>query len=265
LASKDHILLEHYKSVAKIFGHAPTSTMKDQKVRAAELDFFCSELDPLFVKNKKLQILDIGCGNGYLLSVLAKRYPEAKLYGIDLTPEFYELAKGRRLKNTNIEIADCREIHFFNKKIDIIITERVIINILSMAERAQAFKNIASLLPEGGLYLMSESFELPLRNLNKAREENQLPIIEVHKKNHYLLEEELQILKDSGLQEFPSLIGKNYLSTWFFSSRILHHLLKPQNLKKEGHSIMDFFSEGIGPGVGNYSPILFRKFIKEGS
>ena len=71
--------------------------MKDQTIRSAEVEFFCTEIDPLYEKNHKLKILDVGSGNGYLLSVLRDKYPEALLYGVEFTPELHQLAIDRDL------------------------------------------------------------------------------------------------------------------------------------------------------------------------
>lgn len=40
-------------------------------------------------------IVDLGCGDGYLLALLAQRFPKAELIGIDMSPEELELARRR--------------------------------------------------------------------------------------------------------------------------------------------------------------------------
>jgi SAM-dependent methyltransferase len=41
------------------------------------------------------RLLDVGCGSGQLLLEAARRYPEVKLAGVDLSPNMLELASGK--------------------------------------------------------------------------------------------------------------------------------------------------------------------------
>lgn len=60
----------------------------------------------LLVKNK-LNVLDVGCGNGELLHVIKNSFPHWSLKGIDPTKEFIECAKAfDGLKNVEFEVND---------------------------------------------------------------------------------------------------------------------------------------------------------------
>ena len=60
--------------------------------------------------------------------------------------------------------------------------------------------------------------------------------------------------------QIESVVSSNYLSTHFFVSRILHQLIRPDGGKVKYSHLVSFMAEGFGPGVGNYSPVLFRSF-----
>ena len=82
--------LRHYQKIAKNFGASAASTMKDPYIRSAETDFFIDELRAIHSHGK---ILDAGCGNGYTLEQVSLRFPFFQLEGIDLTPEFVQIAQ----------------------------------------------------------------------------------------------------------------------------------------------------------------------------
>jgi SAM-dependent methyltransferase len=48
-------------------------------------------------------IVDLACGDGYLLAMLATRFPAAQLIGVDMTAEELELARARGLQD-NVEL-----------------------------------------------------------------------------------------------------------------------------------------------------------------
>lgn len=54
------------------------------------------------------QILEIGCGTGFLTEMLAEEYPQALILATDLAPEMIEVAKAKlgRFKNVVYSIAD---------------------------------------------------------------------------------------------------------------------------------------------------------------
>ena len=51
---------------------------------------------------------DIGCGPGNSTEVLRERYPEARIVGLDSSPDMIEAAR-KRLPHIAFEVADIRE------------------------------------------------------------------------------------------------------------------------------------------------------------
>ena len=270
--SNDQIILDHYKKVASNHTTDLNCTIQDPRIREAEVQFIVKSVEE-FVESsnkelKKLNVIDLGCGNGYLLSVLREKFPDLNLFGIEFTPELFDIAKNRNLHNTRIIQGDIRHsINNFNDdyeyRFDIIISERVIINILDHKEQRQALTLIKNNLENDGVYIQVESYFEPLVNLNRARKEMALTSIEPSKHNKFLNRYMIGFMRDRlGLCEVESSIQTNFLSTYFFLSRVFHQVTRPPGGKVKYSHMVDFLTEGIGPGVGNYSPILFKVFKK---
>ncbi len=264
--SYDPITLKHYKRIADHFGDSALSTMEDTYVREKEIFFFTSEIDRFLQESNKqyFNILDIGCGNGYLLSILRDRYPNAKMYGLEFTPELYNLAKNREIQDCTIIQGDIRKNEFINNfkdAIDIVICERVIINILHRKDQLDSLINIHKTLQYNGLLLLSESFKESQKLLSDARQEMCLDPIKDSHQNLYLSETQLlKLSRDTNLKEIQGVLPKNYLSTHFYITRVFHKSIRPDGGKVKFSKMSDFFTSALPAGVGNYSPIQFRVF-----
>lgn len=261
--SYENLILQHYKKVAQNWGDGPMSSMQDQFIRQKEVEFilqevgrFCQEVNP------SPRILEVGCGNGYLLSLLNKNFPKAALFGREFSPELLSISLSRNLSGVDIEWGDCRLENFFPGPVDLLITERVVINILDRSHQEKALSNFSHLLRPKGRYIMVESFMEPLQLLNKAALEMCLNILEPSAHNLYLDENILQILPSLKMKEISSLMPFNSLSGHFFITRILHESLRPKEGKVKETEFVKFFDQVIPSAVGNYSPILFRLFEK---
>lgn len=257
----DELILNHYQRVAKINGDGSNSTMEDQYIRDAELNYILSEVRRFceWVRPDP-KIFEVGCGNGHLLSCLRKNFPLAKLSAIEFTPELRKIADDRKLDKVAIEAGDARNADCFPKDCDIIISERVIINLLDMGHQRVALENIAASLKMGGIYIMVESFIEPLYELNRARKEVKLPPIEPSYQNKYLSERMVYRMQFMGLQEITPCMPSTYLSSHFFLTHVFHWLVRPEGGKLKANHVVRFFDQAIPPAIGNYAPIRFRLF-----
>lgn len=63
-------------------------------------------------------LLDVGCGAGAFLSILSKRFPTAKLFGVDFSPSLVEHAQ-KQLADADIRVADILQpLPFANNSFD---------------------------------------------------------------------------------------------------------------------------------------------------
>ena len=264
MAGYEDKILEHYRKEAASKGLSKESTMHDEYIREHESRFILKEIDREYEKKEKpLKILEIGCGNGYLLSLLAERYSGCQFWGLEFTRELFELAKSRALKDTTIIEGDCSVRHFDEQSFDIVISERVLINILDNNDKIESLRQIYSALKVKGKYIMVESFNEPLSNLNKARKELAMEEIKPAYHNEYLDEGIIDLLKNSGFKEIEPALPANFLSTHYFLTRILHESVRPKQGQIKNTEFVKFFDEALLPAIGNYSPVLFRVFEKK--
>lgn len=260
--ANDQYLLKHYRNIAHQFGASPRSSIRDQVIRETELDFILSEIFD-FVAHRETfpSVLDLGCGNGYTLSVLRDLFPEMALAGLEFSPELAKIAQKRNLSHCLIIEGDMRVSLPF-EKIDMVLTQRSLINLLSRSQQLQALENIYALLPPNGLYLMVESFNTSLNELNLLLQENNFDPIVPSKHNLFVKEGLLKYMNDMGFKEIDSQLPSNQLSTYFVLTRLLHPMIRSKGEKRLNNRLIKFFIEGLDQAAGHFSPLQFRVFRK---
>ena len=70
-------------------------------------------------------ILEVGCGQGWLLKETGKAHPEAKLTGIDMRPEALEFARGL-VPSAEFVLQDVHELPFDDASFDLVICSDVL-------------------------------------------------------------------------------------------------------------------------------------------
>lgn len=267
--ANDDYILSHYANVAKQFGLSPLSSIEDQSIRDGETQFFKEAIQKIIKGlshlDRPIQILDVGCGNGITIELLSKSFPHIHFTGLEFCPELLDLCLQRKLPQDKINFiqGDMRENKFFKtNSFDIILSQRSLINILGKQKQVMALQNIAAALTEHGHYLLSESFYESWANLNHARAEFQMEEMPISKHNLFLTESRLQTLTKSKMCEYHHDLGRFFLSTHFYLTRVVHPLLRRPGDRGVAPHFVKFLSEAMGPNIGDYSPIQFRWFEK---
>ena len=102
-------------------------------------------------KNKKLKILDVGCGTGFFTILLAKQGHHVT--GTDLTPDMIEnariLAKEEGTE-CEFQVMDAEHLSFQDQSFDVVISRNLT---WTLPEAAQAYKEWSRVLKPGGLLL----------------------------------------------------------------------------------------------------------------
>jgi ubiquinone/menaquinone biosynthesis C-methylase UbiE len=251
----------HYRSEADSQGLGPSSTMPDEIVREKEIAAIRALLR-VFSAGKSLEALEIGCGNGHLLEILHKEFPSVVFSGIDYTDKMVELAKSRGMKKVKVSQGDVGRLAFERATFDVVISERVIINLLNADDQDRAFGEVARVLKPGGWCICIEAFQTPLANMNLARAELMLPEIKQPFHNRWFSDEEwARYLKDRFEIVSPSKIAKgellaepNFLSTHYFVTRVFHDLVRPDGGTLRNTHFGKFFSSVL-PNHGDYAPV----------
>jgi SAM-dependent methyltransferase len=259
--SNQEYVLKHYEKIARTYGLSDKSSMHDPFIRDSERDFILNCLyEYIYEKNELPKIVDFGCGNGHLIESLKNQLPELDINGLEFSPELYQLCLTRNL-NTLFIHDDLRSF-VWPEKIDMAITERVIINLLSWNHQLDALKNIHSSLKSGGYYICIESFKDSLNNLNEALYENNFETIKPSKHNRFLQKGFLEVMNEIGFEKIHCDFPSNYLSTHFFHTRIIHPMMMNKGSKVKNSAFSRFLDDALPSAIGNYSPIQFHLFKK---
>lgn len=261
-------IVDHYRSMASEAGLDESSTMKDTIVREKEIDAILQTLALISRGTKNGRIAEIGCGNGVLLEHL-KKENYTNVVGMDYLPEFVALAKSRGLPYP-VTQDDVRAMHYESGVFDVVIGERVIINLLDPADQACAFREVRRILRPNGYYLTIEAFEESLLLLNEARAEFGLTPIAMPHHNRWLTEEEWETWTRGSFRRIESFEGtpltpRNFLSSHYFTSRVVYPLLTELRMQsskerfavKERNAHFSRFFGGVLPPHGNYASVQF--------
>ena len=99
--------------------------------------------------DKKIKILDLGCGPGELISELTDKYNNVEITGIDFSERMIEISKKRNPSANHIKM-DASEIGMLNGKYDIIICTH---SLPYYKEPKKVFEQLYKLLSNDGRIL----------------------------------------------------------------------------------------------------------------
>lgn len=114
-------------------------------------------------------ILDIGCGNGYVLIPVMKNVRDAHLYGIDVSERMIEVTKSKVSENSacQLQVADIMNLPFKEGSFDLVYC---IATLHHLPDLDQALRESNRVLKNGGfLYLEEPSNNLLLDLLRRLR------------------------------------------------------------------------------------------------
>jgi ubiquinone/menaquinone biosynthesis C-methylase UbiE len=168
-------------------------------------------------------VLEIGCGNGLLSIEMAEKFNvqvDAFDFAADMIADAKERAKLAKLKGKiAFDVRDVRDDAMPDGNYDIAITERVIINLLSWEEQADAIRKIVRHLKPGGRFLMCENSATGLGRLNELRALSGLDPVVPPWHNRYLNDAEVAALTIAGVK-LAEVIP--YSATYYFVSRVVN-------------------------------------------
>ncbi len=159
---------QHYNNEVKEHAFSAKSTMEDLFVRDLEISKIENVLEKIVEQNQSESVLEIGCGNGYTVNELAKKF-QCRFTAIDANEKMINVARKRKLKNVNFFVRDVLKMNFDEEAFDIVFSERCLINLTSWTAQRKALSMIHKILRKGGHYVMLEAFNDGLNELNKAR------------------------------------------------------------------------------------------------
>jgi len=242
---------------AKSYQLNPKATTEDYWLRVIEFKKLKEALSR--IKNKK-EILDIGCGDGYVTIQLAKSFPRSHFLGGDYSEQMINVAKMRAEKeksklgkNLNFKLLDVLHLKDQNRKFNVIISDRCLINLPSRSLQKKAISEIAASLTPKGYYLMIENFIEGHRAMNDLRRKLRLKEIPVRWHNTYLDE---NFVKKEILKYFSVVKKENISSIYYLITRMVYSKIcqLEQREPDYDHPIYEI-AANLDLSLGNFGPI----------
>lgn len=114
-----------------------------------------------YLKDKEYKnLLDIGCGTGYLIDMLSKNH-KAEYTGLDLSPEMIKEANKKKIKNATFIEGISDDLPFEDKSFDIVTCSQ---SFHHYPETDKPLKEALRVLKPGGLYIISDTGVGPFKN-----------------------------------------------------------------------------------------------------
>ncbi len=107
------------------------------------------------------RILDIGCGEGYITSEVAKSFSNAKVYGVDYSLSAIEKAS-LRFENINFAVANAYNLPFQESYFDVVVCNNLWEHVPDPINLA---KNISKILRPGGALIISTPSRYRIENM----------------------------------------------------------------------------------------------------
>ena len=253
-------IYDHYSKEAEKLGLSKNCTMPDDGVKELEIKIIEKYIDKkMKLMERPLDILEVGCGNGFTASQLLKY--SRKFIAVDYNEKMIDISKTR---NLSIEFRkESATSLCFHNEFDIVYTERCLMNLISWGNQKKALHKIRDSLKVGGCLIMIETFVSGWEMLNSSRNILGLKDIPIPSKN--------TPFNDKEFEEFiPALFSKsdlienndeNFLSSYYYGARILYPSLI------EGFKNLEYNNPFIRlfkylPPILNYSPVQLRVLEK---
>jgi ubiquinone/menaquinone biosynthesis C-methylase UbiE len=112
-------------------------------------------------QSRQIKVLDVACGTGHLLRMLGAALPEAKLFGVDLSPHY--LARARETLPRKLDVSlvceNAEQLPFPTAHFDAVVNV-FLLHELPAEVGARVLSEMARVVRPGGLVVVADSLQL---------------------------------------------------------------------------------------------------------
>src|SRR6185437_14474976 len=119
-------------------------------------------LKQLVPQDKKIKLLDFGCGKGIIFHEIAKMNPRAEMIGVDVSNEALQSVKKKFPQQKFYKIEDGGRLPFRSNYFDFILASDVLEHVY---DTENAFAELARVLKPGGKILISVPYNGKIKNV----------------------------------------------------------------------------------------------------
>ena len=200
------------------------TALKDNHLFELEFEAICTSIYSHVNSHKKIKVLELGCGTGFLIEKLTHHFNKLGIEllcdCVDFSDKAIDLAKDKKISNVKFYCDDF--FNFLENSVDsynFIISQRSIMAIMEYDKQTKLLNLIKKSLCEKGVGIFSECFEEQLIKLNNCREIMGLNPIEKVWHSLYLKNDQLDNV-------FLDVKFMDFCSTYFFVTRVIYPFFK---------------------------------------
>lgn len=145
-------------------GQASVYDEKDEVIYSKYGKISCKNIADYLAGKDYEKLLDIGCGTGYLIDMLASAH-EAQYTGIDLSPNMVKVATDKKIKNAIFTEGVSDNLPFADNSFDVVTCSQ---SFHHYPDTDKALKEALRVLKPGGLYIISDTGVGPLKAFGAA-------------------------------------------------------------------------------------------------
>ena len=143
---------EHFEAEAKEFDETIMKIIPyyDQMIRAL------TDSIP-FDKHSEISIIDLGCGTGTVAKKISEKFPESRIYCLDIASNMIDIARNKLAGHRDVEFLECDFSTFkFDRKFDVVVSSLALHHLENDQSKKDFYKKIYDILTDSGLFINAD-------------------------------------------------------------------------------------------------------------
>jgi tRNA (cmo5U34)-methyltransferase len=143
---------EHFETEAIVFDETIMKIIPyyDQMIRAI------TDSIP-FDKNSEITVIDLGCGTGTVARKISDKFPESRIYCLDIASNMIDIARNKLAGHRDVEfIQGDFSTYEFNRKFDVVVSSLALHHLENDQCKKDFYKKVYSILTDSGLFINAD-------------------------------------------------------------------------------------------------------------